>query len=257
MSLANLRVRVCTFVFSTAMIVPASFAQSLPATIAALPDAPPASTDSVHVQQLSSSSKPDLAGKQTSRILGIIPNFRSVSVDEHLPPQSVRAKFKETTEDSFDYSDFIFVGVLAGVSQAENSSPEFQQGAAGFGRYYWHTLADQVDENYQVEFVLPVLLHQDARYYTLGRGGLLKRSAYALSRIFITRTDSRGESFNASEIIGAGGASGISDLYYPSSERTWTKTGQRWVLNVGLDGATFVLKEFWPDLNNAFFHQTN
>jgi hypothetical protein len=25
--------------------------------------------------------------------------------------------------------------------------------------------------------------------------------------------------------------------------------------NVSLDGATFVLREFWPDINNAFFHQ--
>ena len=27
-------------------------------------------------------------GKQTKRILGIIPNFRAVSVDTHLPPQT-------------------------------------------------------------------------------------------------------------------------------------------------------------------------
>jgi hypothetical protein len=38
-----------------------------------------------------------------------------------------------------------------------------------------------------------------------------------------------------------------------SSQRTWTKTGQRSVLNVGLDimGQTF--KELWPDLNRKVF----
>jgi hypothetical protein len=198
-----------------------------------------------------------LEGKQTKRILGIVPNFRSVSVDAKLPAQSVKEKFKGSSEDAFDYSDFVFVAILSGVNQAEGSYPEFRQGMAGYGRRYWHSLADQVDEDYQVEFIFPAVLHQDARYYTLGRGGFPKRVFYAFSRIAVTRTDSGNETVNASEIVGAGAAAGISNFYYPSQERTWTKTGQRWVLNVGLDGATFAFKEFWPDLNSRFFHQKN
>lgn len=224
---------------------------------------PPSSPDS-QAQPSSQPSSPSstsqnnsLEGKQTKRILGIVPNFRSVSVDQKLPPESVKDKFKESTQDALDYSDFVFVAILAGVDQAEGSYPEFHQGAVGYGRYYWHTLADQADEDYQVEFVFPALLHQDSRYYTLGRGGFAKRALYAFDRILITRTDNATETFNTSEIVGAGAAAGISDFYYPSQERTWTKTGQRWVLNVGLDGATFVFKEFWPDLNNKFFHQKN
>jgi hypothetical protein len=220
---------------------------------------PPSSPDSQAQPSSPSSTSQNnsLEGKQTKRILGIVPNFRSVSVDQKLPPESVKDKFKESTQDALDYSDFVFVAILAGVDQAEGSYPEFHQGAVGYGRYYWHTLADQADEDYQVEFVFPALLHQDSRYYTLGRGGFAKRALYAFDRILITRTDNATETFNTSEIVGAGAAAGISDFYYPSQERTWTKTGQRWVLNVGLDGATFVFKEFWPDLNNKFFHQKN
>jgi hypothetical protein len=199
-------------------------------------------------------------GKQTKRILGIIPNFRSVSVNIQLPPQTSKQKFVGFAQDSFDYSSFIFVGLLAGVSQLENSTPELHQGAAGFGRYYWHTFADQADENLWVEFLLPAALHQDPRYYTLGGGtaarhnGFTKRAGYALSRLLVTRTDSGGNNFNFSEVAGAGAAAGISNLYYPGAERTWTKTGQRWVLNAGLDGAALLLREFWPDINRAIFH---
>lgn len=206
-------------------------------------------------QNLVGTDSTSLRGKQTKRILGIVPNFRSVSVDEKLPPQSLKDKFQTTTLDSFDYSALIFAGMLAGVAQAENSYPEFGQGAAGYGRYYWHTLADQAVENYNVEFIFPTMLRQDSRYYTLGRGGLVKRTAYSFSRVFITRTDSGNETFNASEIMGAGSASAISSLYYPGSERTWTKIGQHWLTNVSLDGLTFVVKEFWPDVNNAIFRQ--
>lgn len=201
------------------------------------------------------SSNSNADGQQTKRILGIIPNFRAVSADAHLPPQTVKDKFTSAALDSFDYSAFIFVGILAGVGQAQNSYPEFGQGAVGYGRYYWHTLADQTNENLQVEFLWPVALHQDTRYYTLGHGGFFKRTGYSFSRIFITRTDGGNRTFNASEIMGAGSAAGISNLYYPSADRSWTKTGQRWVTNVSLDGLTFIAKEFWPDINNKIFHQ--
>jgi hypothetical protein len=226
-----------------------------------IPDAPDAafmqqaSDQNGGTQNLAGTDSTSLQGKQTKRILGIVPNFRSVSVDEKLPPQSLKDKFQTTTLDSFDYSALIFAGMLAGVAQAENSYPEFGQGAAGYGRYYWHTLADQAVENYNVEFIFPTMLRQDSRYYTLGRGGLVKRTAYSFSRVFITRTDSGNETFNASEIMGAGSASAISSLYYPGSERTWTKIGQHWLTNVSLDGLTFVVKEFWPDVNNAIFRQ--
>jgi hypothetical protein len=121
-----------------------------------LPDAPSANQDPGE-------------GVQTKRILGIIPNFRAVSVDTHLPPQTPKEKFVGFAKDSFDYSSFIWIGALAGVSQLNNSTPEFGQGAAGFGRYYWHSLADQANENLWVEFLLPVAARQDPRYYTLGR----------------------------------------------------------------------------------------
>ena len=125
----------------------------------------------------------------------------------------------------------------------------FDQGAAGYGRYYWHTFADQTDENLWVEGILPSVLRQDSRYYTLGHGGVIKRGFYAVSRTLITRTDSGRETFNASEILGAGTAAGISSLYYPTQYRTWTKVGQRWLTNALLDFGTFAAKEFWPDVN--------
>jgi hypothetical protein len=194
-------------------------------------------------------------GRQTKRILYIVPNFRAVSADQHLPPQTVKEKFKTAMLDSFDYSSFIFVAGQAGVAQANNSYPEFRQGAKGYGRYYWHTLADAINENTFVEFIIPSLTHQDTRYYTLGKGEFAKRVGYAFSRVVITRTDGGNETFNVSEILGAGAFSGVANLYYPSQERTFTKTYQRWITNIAIDGCTFVFKEVWPDINNAVFHQ--
>jgi hypothetical protein len=193
-------------------------------------------------------------GKQTKRILGIVPNFRSVSVDEKLPPISTHDKFKLTVEDTFDYSSFIYVGIISGISQTEGSYPEFHTGAPAFARYYWHAFADTTDGNFMTEFLFPYTTREDPRYYTLGRGGFVKRTIYSFSRLAITRSNSGRAVPNVSEIVGNGAASGISDFYYPSPERTWTKTGQRWVTQVGLDGVSNILKEFWPDINDKLFH---
>jgi hypothetical protein len=191
---------------------------------------------------------------QTSRILGIIPNFRAISTDEKLPAQSVKEKFVTATEDSFDYSSVFIPLALAGYSQLTDATPEFGTGGVAYGRYLWHAAVDQTSENYMVEFVVPVITHEDTRYYTLGRGGFWKRTGYALSRAVVTRSDSNKEVFNASEVIGAGASAGLSSLYYPTAERSFGNTGKEWGLDVGIDAASFVAKEFWPDINHWLFH---
>jgi hypothetical protein len=191
---------------------------------------------------------------QTKRILGIMPNFRAVSTDEKLPPQSVKEKFVTATEDSFDYSALFVPLMLTAYDMGTDATPEFHQGAAGFGRYFWHTAVDQTSENYMVEFVVPSITHEDTRFYTLGRGRFMKRAVYALSRTVITRSDSGNEVFNSSEVIGAGAAAGLSSLYYPARERSFENVSKEWGLNVAIDGASFTFKEFWPDINHIVFH---
>ena len=162
------------------------------------------------------SSEDEQTEGQTKRILGIIPNFRSVNANVKLPPQTVHEKFQDAFQDSFDYSSVVVPALLAGFNQARNETPEFHQGAAGYGRYFWHSFVDQTDENILVEFIIPVATHEDTRYYTLGNGGFSKRALYAIKHVVICRNDAGKDTFNAGEVFGAGAAAGISNLYYPS-----------------------------------------
>jgi hypothetical protein len=193
-------------------------------------------------------------GAQTKRILGIIPNFRSVSANVHLPPQSVKDKFITATQDSFDYSSILTPALLAGYNQARNNTPEFRQGGIGYGRYLWHSVVDQTSENYFVEFIVPSITHEDTRYYTLGHGGFLKRSGYALKHVVVTRNDAGKDTFNSGEVVGAALAAALSNAYYPSPERSFGNTAQQWGTSVGIDAFTFAAREFWPDINHALFH---
>jgi hypothetical protein len=220
-----------------------------------LPDAPQAAQNATPTQTPSSTPTDPTAntGEQTKRILFIIPNFRAASVDAKLPPMTAKEEIKLVLQDSFDYSSFIYVGIVAGIGQGENSYPQFGQGAAGYGRYYWHSLADAVGENAFTEFLIPYPTHEDPRYYTLGRGGFAKRMVYSVSRLAITRDNNANYTINLAEIVGAGASAGISTLYYPSEYATWTKTGQKWLVQIAVDGLSNVAKEFWPDVNAGLF----
>jgi len=197
--------------------------------------------------------EPRDSGQQTKRILWIIPNFRSVSANTYLPPLSFKEKFWLATQDSFDYSSFIYAGIFAGAAMSGKSEPAFGQGATGYGDYFGHTFADDTVENYMVEAVMPALTKEDPRYYTLGTGGFFKRSGYALSRLLITRTDSGKKTLNLSEIVGAGAAAGISNTYYPTNTNQFVQTYQRWLSQIAQDGLGNLFKEFWPDVNKGVF----
>ena len=202
----------------------------------------------------SASSSADHTNEQTRRILGIIPNFRAVSTDQHLPPQSVKEKFVTATEDSFDYSSIAIPVAVAGYNYLQNSTPEFGTGGVGYGRYLWHVAVDQTSENYMVEFFVPAATHEDTRFYTLGRGGFFTRAGYALSRVVVTRSDAGNSTFNIAEVVGAGISAGLSSTYYPTRERSFSNTGSQWGANVAIDAMAFVAKEFWPDINHRLFH---
>jgi len=235
----------------TAAVTPALDLNVSSSADAAQP-APPASIDAPQPQSQTPST--EQAPAQTHRILGILPNFRAVSADVKLPPQTAKQKFITASEDSFDYSAIFVPLAIAGYDLGSNPDPEFGTGGVAYGRYLWHAVVDQTSENFLVEAIVPSITHEDNRYYTLGHGGFFKRTGYALTRVVVTRSDSGKQVFNASEVVGAGTSAGLSSLYYPTRERSFGNTGDQWGLNLGIDALSFVVKEFWPDVNHALFH---
>jgi len=192
--------------------------------------------------------KQEETGTSNDRLFYALPNFLTVET-KNVPPLTAGQKFKVVTRGSFDFIQIPWYGLLAGVSQAENSEPGYGQGAAGYGKRYAAYFADGTIENYFTGAILPVVLRQDPRFYQLGTGGFWHRTTYAMSRIFVTRTDAGNKQFNFSEIFGSAIAAGISTYsYHPKGDRTLPNTASVWGTQVGYDTLTLVVKEFWPDL---------
>ena len=192
---------------------------------------------------------------QPKRILGLMPNFRAVSAGVTPPPPTPKQNLIVATKNSFDYSAFVFVGITSLLAEADNAHPQLGKGIAGFGRYYWRGYVDKTDGNYWVIFALPTILHQDERYYALGRGGVWKRFVYSSSRILITPSYHGHNSFNVSEILGRAIAQGISVSYYPSQTRTPGALAGKYGYAIGRDALTNVFREFWPDIAVHVLHR--
>jgi hypothetical protein len=118
-----------------------------------------------------------------------------------------------------------------------------QKGLANTGGAF----ADQAIGNFMTEAFVPATLHQDPRYFTKGKGGFWRRTGYAISREVITRGDNGHSQFNTSELAGNAVAAGISNLYYPSQDRSFGNTANKWGQQIGLDTLFNVMKGFWPD----------
>lgn len=195
------------------------------------------------------------SGTSNDRLFYTLPNFLTVQNADQLPPLSAKQKFKVVARGSFDYVEYPWYGALAAISQAENSEPGFGQGAAGYGKRYGAAFADGTIENFMTGAVLPSLLREDPRFYQLGKGTFWHRTGYAMSRIFVTRTDSGREQFNFSEIFGSAASAAISTYsYHPRSDRTLSNTASVWGTQVGYDTITIVVKEFWPDIRRKIAH---
>jgi hypothetical protein len=67
--------------------------------------------------------------------------------------------------------------------------------------------------------ILPALLKQDPRYFYKGTGTTRSRILYAIANSVMCKGDNGHWQVNYSGILGGAAAGGISNLYYPASDR--------------------------------------
>jgi hypothetical protein len=196
------------------------------------------------------------ASKDDKHIMGVVPNYSAVNdPTTFFQPITPREKFTIAAHDSFDPFNWVLAGVYAGVYQWQHDYRQWGQGGQAYAKRYGATFADGAISTYISEGILPTLLHEDPRYFRLGTGTKWHRIGYAMTRVLVTKTDSGGDRFNNSEIEGNLIAVAISNLYYPSLNRTVGNTLEKFGINVVSDASFNVLREFWPDMKHKVLHR--
>jgi hypothetical protein len=156
--------------------------------------------------------------EEQQRVLGVIPNFY-VSYAPDAAPLTVKQKFDLGWKTSIDPISFLAVGFFAGIEQAENTFSGYGQGAQGYAKRYGAGYANSTISTMLGSAILPSWWKQDPRYFYKGTGTTRSRALYAIANAVICKGDNGKWQPNYSSIIGGLAAGGISNLYYPASDR--------------------------------------
>jgi hypothetical protein len=188
------------------------------------------------------------AQQEDKRILGVLPNYRTVEDSRPFSPITAKRKFTIAAKDSFDYPVYFISGAFAALYQLDNQNPSFGQGLKGYGKRYAAAYGDQAIGNILTEGLVPTLFREDSRYFRRGSGKTASRLRYAITRVLLSRTDKGNWGFNYAEWVGNGAAAAISNLYYPSDTRNFHDNLEKISISVATDAFSNILKEFWPDV---------
>ncbi|MGD0215271.1 MAG: carboxypeptidase-like regulatory domain-containing protein [Terriglobales bacterium] len=201
-------------------------------------------TNSVTVSE----SKEQLAHEQVQiavrqRLGGVLPNFYS-SYDWNAPPMAAKQKFQLSFRSIIDPVPLFTNAAWAGVQQYRNSFPGYGGGIEGYGKRYGADLADTVTDILLSRGVYPAIFHQDPRYFYKGTGSIRSRFFYAISAAVVARGDDGRWKPNYSQVLGTFSAAGISNLYYPASDRGGSLVLFNGLANTGQVALKNLLREF-------------
>lgn len=197
------------------------------------------------------------------RLGGVVPNFNAV-LDGSTVPLSPRQKMRAAFRSAIDPYQFGLAVITSGYGQATGSHSSidpngtrhgYGQGWAGFGERYGANYVDQFNGTIIGNGVLPVLLHQDPRYYRMGTGSFAKRFGYSLLTTVRCKSDKGQWQPNYSNVLGNLVSGGISNIYYPRAERGFALTIEQGMEVTAEGSIGALLIEFFPDIQNHFRHK--
>jgi hypothetical protein len=194
----------------------------------------------------------ELKQQEHQRIMGVIPNFNTSYV-QNAAPLTPSQKFRLALRSATDPVAFLTAGFVAGIEQARDTFPDYGQGGEGYAKRFGAAYVDSFNGGMLGNALFPALLHQDPRYFRKGTGPFSHRLFYAIASTVRTRNDNGRWAPNYSNLLGNLAAGGISNLYYPESDRGFVLTVQR-ALTVSAEGALgSIFVEFWPDISAKLF----
>ena len=200
---------------------------------------------------------PPAGGLNNARILGVIPDYQTVTdPNGQAPPLSRKQKWQLFEREALDPFNIANGALGSALSQMGNETPKYGEGGAALAKRFGAAVADLTTQEFFSAGVLACLLHQDPRYFRKGPGsGVPSRVVYAVSRLVVTRQDSGASAFNASGIGGMLLGIAASNAYYPSaSVHGGVMMGR---ISTSLTGGVVgnLMSEFWPDVQRMFFHR--
>jgi hypothetical protein len=195
-----------------------------------------------------------LKAEEQQRVFAFIPNIYVV-YEPHPEPLTARMKFHLAYKGLTHPTFFAFEAAWAGVQQAANT-PDYRQGAKGYGERFGANLASGVSEGLFANAILPSLLHQDPRYFYQGTDTKWSRARHAIFAPFVCKGDNGKLQPNYSQWGGSLISASLSNAYYPESNRGAGLVFRNFGTSMGLHVVLGLAQEFVLDkLTSKHKHQ--
>ena len=184
---------------------------------------------------------------------GLLETRGTVESGVNLCPLSTSGKAKLYFERATSPFNLVSAAGAAGIWQATQDSHQgFGQGGRAYASRFGASLANHESALLLNNLVFASAMRMDPRYFRKKTGSGGSRFFYALSRVLVGRTDSGRSTLNAPELMGAVASAGLSNVYYPQSDRTAARTLESAGLTIAADAGWNVLREFAGDFGRLF-----
>jgi hypothetical protein len=214
--------------------------------------APSQPTAAPNADQRHQQAEQDLKKEKKQRLLGIMPQFQTFSGSSAVPltPGQKWRLASATAIDPF-YIGYAFL-VGGGYGELTDSHTGYGHGPAGYFKRVGSNYADNIDGALIGNGLLPILLHQDPRYFRLGTGSFGHRFLHAALSTVVCKGDNGHRQANVSNVLGNFISGAISNAYYPADERGVGLTLENGAEVTALGAIGGQLLEFGPDINHLF-----
>jgi hypothetical protein len=150
-----------------------------------------------------------------------------------------------------DLADPVNFGTILGISAitvGADSHSAYGPGLKGFGKSVGVSYLQDATGQFFGAFAIPVIAHQDPRYFRMPHARFTKRLVYSFSRTVVSRSDSGQSIPNYATLLNYPIGAELANFYVPGIHPDGPSTVKRIFTGYALDPVNSLINEFLPDV---------
>jgi hypothetical protein len=150
-----------------------------------------------------------------------------------------------------DLADPVNFGTILGISAitvGTDPHSAYGPGLKGFGKSVGVSYLQDATGQFFGAFAIPVIAHQDPRYFRMPHAPFTRRLVYSISRTVVSRSDSGNSMPNYATLLTYPIGAELSNFYVPGIQTNGASTVARIFTGYALDPVNNLINEFLPDV---------
>jgi hypothetical protein len=163
-------------------------------------------------------------------------------------PMTWQQKGYLALHDLADPANFGTILGISAITVGSDSHSAYGPGLKGFGKSVGVSLLQDATGQFFGAFAIPVIAHQDPRYFRMPHAPFTKRVFYSISRTVVSRSDSGKSMPNYATLLNYPIGAELANLYVPGIHPDGASTVARIFTGYALDPVNNLVNEFLPDV---------